>query len=382
VKKETLPAEMLACVWRGGPRVCCETVPVPPVAAGELLVRVEACGLCPTDIKKIDQELLSPPVILGHEMAGEVVACGPGAESFRGKRVALYHHVPCRACRLCELGLYSQCADYKRTGTTAGFTPAGGGWAEYVKVASRIVRGGGVVELPPGLPIETAILMEPLNTCLKCLRTVPRPLATRGADTLVVLGQGPVGLMVTALANAEGWDVWAVEPVPERQAMARRFGARQVFSPGEGLVHQLREAAGPLGPDAACAATDSQTAVNAALRAVRFGGTVVLFGHTRIGQQLTIDGGQIGKDEKRLVGSYSSSIDLNDEVCELLLAERIPWRDLVTHVFPLEDINSALDRARRPVEGSLKIAVGPPRRQNGRSESGTRAESDRKHATS
>lgn len=349
---EPLPDSMRACVWRGGPEVSCETVSVPDVAAGEILVRVEACGLCPTDIKKIDLGLVRPPVILGHEMVGRVVACGTGAEPFLGKRVALYHHVPCRACRLCALGLYSQCAGYKKTGTTAGFTPAGGGWAEYLKAAPWIVRDGGIVELPDSLPAEVAVLMEPLNTCLKCLAAVPGE-----PGMLVVLGQGPVGLMVTALAGARGWTVLAVEPVAERREIARRFGAQRVFAPGPGLVEELREAAGPLGPDAACAATDAEPAINAALRAVRFGGTVVLFGHTRLGHDLTVDGGQIGMAEKRLVGSYSSSVDLNEAVTAYLLDERLPWAGLVTHVFPLEDITRALDLARHPAGGSLKIAL-------------------------
>ena len=143
MSNKPVPADMLAAIWRGGPEVAVETVPVPEIGEGEVLVRVEACGLCPTDIKKIELGLVEPPVILGHEMAGVVVAAGQNADEFLGKRVAVYHHIPCLKCRLCELGRYSQCAGYKKTGTTAGFAPAGGGWAEYVKVSAWIVSGGG-----------------------------------------------------------------------------------------------------------------------------------------------------------------------------------------------------------------------------------------------
>ena len=354
MKETSIPVEMTGCVWRGGPRVEVERLPVPEISKGELLVQVEACGLCPTDIKKIDMGLTEPPVILGHEMAGMVVAAGIGAEQFLGKRVAVYHHVPCRNCRLCELGRYSQCAGYKRTGTSAGFTPAGGGWAEYVSVAPWIVSGGGVVEIPQWLPAKIAILMEPLNTCLKCVSGLPE-----WKGTLVILGQGPVGLMLTALTHSNGWEVFAVEPLPERQKKSLCFGAKAVFHPRDNLTAKLLEVAGPLGHDAIIAATESEEAINGSLLALRPGGTMILFAHTRMGQELKIDAGQIGVAEKQIVGSYSSSIELNSLTKEILLDNRFPWGEFVTHVFPLDEINNALALARRPEGGSLKVAVAP-----------------------
>jgi len=345
---------MCAAVWRGGSELSIEEVPVPEVRAGEVLVRVEACGICPTDIKKIDFALCQPPTIFGHETVGRVVAAGAGAGEHLGRRVALYHHVPCRRCRLCDLGLYSQCEVYKKTGTTAGFNPAGGGWAEYVRVAPWIVTGGGVVPLPEPLPAAIAILMEPLNTCLKCILTLPGE-----SGTLVILGQGPVGLMLTALARKKGWRVFAVEPQPARRATALQCGAEAVFSPEEDLAGKLQQAAPPLGPDAVIAATDNEKTINAALRALRPGGRLILFAHTRQAQEFCFDAGQVGVAEKQILGSYSSSIELNDEVRALLADENFPGRYLVTHTFPLEEINLALDLARTPRAGSLKVAVSP-----------------------
>ena len=354
MKAASVPTEMIACVWRGGPWVEVETVPVPEISRGELLIEVEACGLCPTDIKKIDMGLVRPPVILGHEMAGRVVAAGPNAEEFLGKRVAVYHHVPCMNCRLCEIGFYSQCAGYKKTGTSAGFSPAGGGWAEYFTVAPWIVSGGGVVEIPLWLPVQIAILMEPLNTCLKCIGKLP---ASKG--TVVILGQGPVGLMLTALCKSEGWQVFAVEPLADRREKSLAFGAKAVFHPREDLAARLQEMAPPLGHDVVIAATESEEAINGSLSALRPGGTMILFAHTRMGQELKIDAGQVGMAEKQIVGSYSSSIELNSLTREILLDNRFPWGEFVTHVFPLNEINSALALARGPEGGSLKVAVAP-----------------------
>lgn len=349
-----VPPDMRAAVWRGGGEVAVERVPVPAVGPGELLVRVEACGLCPTDIKKIDLALCAPPVILGHETAGAVVVAGEGRGEWLGRRVAVYHHVPCRACRFCGLRLYSQCPGYRRTGTTAGFAPAGGGWAEYVKVLPWIVDGGGVVAAPEGMPRETVILMEPVNTCLRCVRCLsPSP------GTVVILGLGPIGLMLAALAARDGWNVLAVEPLQERRIQAGRFGAGEVFAPTDDLAGRLRARCAPDGPDAVIAATEAEAAIGAGLAALRPGGALILFAHTRRGQPLTIDGGEIGMREKHITGSYSSSIDLNGAVLEALGDARVPWERLVTHVFPLGEINAALALARRPRDGSLKIAVAP-----------------------
>ena len=351
---EPVPNKMIAAVWRGGSEVEIETVPVPEIGKGELLVRVEACGLCPTDIKKIDLGLAEPPLILGHEMAGEVVAAGQGAERFFGKRVAVYHHVPCRDCLLCELGRYSQCEGYKKTGTTAGFSPAGGGWAEYVKVLPWIVSGGGVVELPKWLSAKVAILMEPLNTCLKCASVLPD-----SKGTVVILGQGPVGLMLTALTRKDGWEVIGVEPLPGRQEKSFKYGAKTVFHPEENLTEKLQEVVGPIGPDAVIATMESEGTIESSLRALRPGGTLILFAHTRMGQNLKIDAGQIGVAEKQIIGSYSSSIELNLVTRETLLDERLDWGDLVTHILSLREINRALALARHPEGDSLKIAVAP-----------------------
>jgi L-iditol 2-dehydrogenase len=219
---------------------------------------------------------------------------------------------------------------------------------------SLIVSGGGVVEIPESLPVNVAILMEPLNTCLKCTDALPD-----SKGTVLILGQGPVGLMLTALMYRDGWEVFAVEPLPERQERSLQYGAKAVFHPGNDLDENLKEIAQPLGPDAVIAATESEEAINGSLRALRPGGTLILFAHTRMGQELKIDAGQVGMAEKQVIGSYSSSIELNSLTTETLVDQQYPWEELVTHVFPLNEINQALALARQPKGDSLKVAVTP-----------------------
>src|SRR6185369_8568749 len=161
---------MRAAVYRGIGDVRIEDVPRPACGPGELLVRIACCGVCWTDLKKIDHGTVPPPRVFGHEMAGVVAEFGDGVKAFpRGARVQVYHHVPCRKCSYCRRRLYAQCPGYKRTGVTAGFEPAGGGFAEFVRVMPWIVEGGGVTFVPDGVSLDAASFLEPVNTCLKCV---------------------------------------------------------------------------------------------------------------------------------------------------------------------------------------------------------------------
>jgi L-iditol 2-dehydrogenase len=131
---------MRAGVYRGVGRVVVEQVPVPEISDGEVLFRVGACGICGTDIKKIQHGFIAPPQILGHEVAGTVVRAGRGVKFFKeGDRIVSFHHIPCGACFYCERKLFSQCPGYKKVGLTAGFEPNGGGFSEYVRAMPWIV---------------------------------------------------------------------------------------------------------------------------------------------------------------------------------------------------------------------------------------------------
>jgi L-iditol 2-dehydrogenase len=346
---------MPAAVYAGPGRIEVRTVPVPEIGPGELLVRVAACGICGTDLKKIAHGLQTPPRIYGHEFAGTVVRAGPGAPWAVGARVAVYHHVPCRTCRYCAIGAYSQCPGYRRTGTTAGFEPAGGGWAPYVRVMDWVARDG-VVAVPEGADFELASLMEPLNTCLRCLEQT----GLEGGETVLILGQGPVGLMLAQLCVLRGARVLAADLMPARRERALRYGAVAALDPAaEDVADAAREAAGSDGPDAAIVATPSGAAVRAALEAVRPAGRVMLFAQTELEQRMPLAVGEVCVWEKRVLGSYSSSIALNDEVARILFERLIPAGELITHRFGLDQIAEAIRLAENPDPATLKILIIP-----------------------
>ena len=165
-----IPKTMRAGVYRDKGVVRVEEVPVPEVGEGEVLIKVAACGICGTDIKKIFQRYVEPPQILGHELAGTVVADGPGVTKWTpGDRVMSFHHTPCGRCFYCEKRLFSQCKQYKTTGLTAGFTPNGGGFAQYVKAMPWVAERG-IVALPDNVTFEEATFIEPINTIVKAVQ--------------------------------------------------------------------------------------------------------------------------------------------------------------------------------------------------------------------
>ncbi len=172
VTMPTIPETMRAAVYRGVNDVRVETVPVPlnvdgTLGRGEVLVRIDTCGICGTDLKKIHTGSHSAPRIFGHEMAGRLRWWARAWMGFAiGDRVMAYHHIPCGTCYYCRKRTFAQCETYKKVGCTAGFAPAGGGFAEYIRVMDWIVAMGGLVKIPDDIPFEQASFIEPVNTTL------------------------------------------------------------------------------------------------------------------------------------------------------------------------------------------------------------------------
>src|SRR5271167_295581 len=220
---------MRAGVYRGKGQVVVESVPIPEIGEGELLFRVAACGICGTDIKKIHHGFVAPPQILGHELAGTVVKVGAGVTKFKaGDRVVSFHYIPCGNCFYCERKLFSQCLGYKKTGLTAGFDPSGGGFAQYVRAMPWIVERG-MISLPSDVTFEEATFVEPINTCLKAVRKA----RVAAGETVVVIGQGPIGMPLAMLAKLEGATVYTSDPLAVRRDASVRFGAKESFDPAK-----------------------------------------------------------------------------------------------------------------------------------------------------
>ena len=346
--------QMRAGVYRGKGQVVVESVPIPEIGEGEVLFRVAACGICGTDIKKIKQGFVNPPRILGHELAGTVVKTGRGVTKFKaGDRVVSFHHIPCGNCFYCEKKLFSQCETYKKTGLTAGFDASGGGFAEYVRAMPWIVERG-MILIPDGVTLEEATFVEPLNTCLKAVRKA----RVAAGETVLVIGQGPIGMPLAMLARLEGATVYTSDPMAVRREASVRFGAREAFDPLKVNVGEeiLRRTNGR-GADAVLLAAPNASLVPEALAMTRPGGRVLLFAHNDPVLQLTFPAAAVGIEEKEILGSYSASVDDQEEAAALVFERKLPLREMISHRFPLERIAEALELAAHPKEDTLKVVI-------------------------
>jgi len=348
---------MQAAVYLGQGRVEVRSLPVPAIEAGEVLVRVESCGVCHTDLKKIEHDLLPPPRIYGHETAGVVAACGAGVSKFQpGDRVVVFHHIPCKSCFYCDRRLYAQCATYKKVGITAGYEAAGGGFAQYVRVMDWIVERG-VERIPAGVSFDQACWVEPVNTCLKATEMLRPP----PDDVVAVLGQGPIGLIFTMLLRRMGVKVWATDTIPYRRELSRSFGASALDS-RDNVELQLKDATEGRGADAVILATNARGLVEQALKLSRPGAKILLFAQTSAAEPIECSGAEICVGERVMLGSYSSDVDLQSEAARLVFSGELPLESLISDRLPLTEIQQAIRKAQHPGERSLKVVIHPQER--------------------
>ena len=350
-----IPATMLAAVYRGVNDVRMETVPVPKIGAGEMLVRVHSCGVCGTDLKKISTGSHSAPRIFGHETSGVVAAVGEGVQNYRlGDRVMVFHHIPCRQCFYCQSKTFAQCATYKKVGCTAGFEASGGGFAEYVRVMDWIVEHG-TVRIPDGVSFEQACFVEPVNTCMKGIEA----LRLRQGETVLAIGQGPIGIILSVLAQRAGARLITSDLYPERLRIGSSFGLDLTIDASRtNVIERVRELTQGRGADAVILAVGGNSLIRTAMDAARPGGRVLLFAQTQHGEAV-IDPAAICVDEKTLVGSYSASVDLQEESVRFVMNREMDLEQLVSHRFALPQSPQALHLAANPQPSSMKIMIQP-----------------------
>ncbi len=352
---QSIPATMLAAVYRGINDVRLETVPVPAIAAGELLLRVHTCGVCGTDLKKIATGSHSAPRIFGHETSGVVVAVGAHVRNFQpGDRVVVFHHIPCRQCYYCRHKTFAQCPTYKKVGCTAGFEPSGGGFAEYVRVMDWIVEQG-TVRIPDGVSFQQACFVEPVNTCMKGIEA----LRLQPGETVLSIGQGPIGIILSVLARRAGATVITSDLYPERLRISKSLGFdRTIDASQQEAVRSVREQTEGRGADVVILAVGNNALIRSAMDAARPGGRVLLFAQTQRGE-VVVDPAAICVDEKALVGSYSASVDLQEESVRFVMNREMDLEKLISHRFPLQEGASALALAAHPQPASMKVVIQP-----------------------
>ncbi len=348
---------MKAQVLRGVNQLSYEEVPLPELESDEVLVQVKVVGLCQSDIKKIRYPLYEPPRIFGHETAGVISATGADVKGWQaGQRVIVLHHIPCMHCDYCFNESYSMCDVYKNITTTAGFTPSGGGFAEYVKVPGHIVRNGGLMEIPSSITFEQASFVEPTNCCMKAVKKAQ----IQPGQTVLVTGAGPIGLMFIMLVNYLGARAIATDLLPSRIEKALSVGATAAFDARDPeLTQKVQAATNGMGVDVSLLAVPSDKAFFQALDCTRKGGKILFFAEFPDELEIPINPNVIYRREIDLMGSYSSSYRLQKLSADIVFNRRIDVEALVSDRYPLSELNAAVEQAIKPGADTYKILIYP-----------------------
>ncbi len=341
---------MKACIFQGPGAIVVESRPVPSPGPGELLLRMQAAGICQSDIRVYRGEKQARAgVIPGHEIVGAVEALGEGVEGFSaGQRVAVCPIIACGRCYYCVRGLRNRCPQR----ITLGYEEDGG-LAEYALVPAAIVALGHVFPVPESLPSDTATLMEPLACVLNSLESC----RLQPGGSLVLLGAGPMGLLHLLLARALGAATVIVsEPRSERREQARRLGATAALDPQrDDLKAAVLEASGGLGADAVVVTTGAAELVVPALALARRQGVVNLFAGFPPGSAVQFDPNAIHYSEVALVGSQNATPDQYRRALQLLTLMPLA-AELNTHAFPIEDGRKAYE-SRLGMDGLKSLVI-------------------------
>ncbi|MEW5946412.1 MAG: zinc-dependent dehydrogenase, partial [bacterium] len=326
-----------------------EDMPVPSVGPGELLVRVEAGGICGSDVMEWYRRH-RVPLVLGHEIAGVVAAAGDGVERLKpGDRVSASHHVPCNACRYCLAGAHTVCDTLRAT----SFDP--GGFAEFVRVPALNARFG-VYPLPDGVTFEEATFIEPLA----CVLRAQRKAGVAPGRSVLVLGSGIAGILHVHLARALGASPVAATDVADfRLRAAARLGADAVFHASDDVPSRFREINGGFLADVVVVCTGALPALQQALRSVERHGVVIFFAPADQGASLALPFNELfWRNDVTLTTSYAASPADHFAALELIGSRRVNVREMITHRLPLAEARLGFQLTAAAAE-SLKVVIEP-----------------------
>ncbi len=342
--------EMRVAMYYGNEDVRLETMPVPEIGPGEVLMKVEASGICGSDVMEWYRRD-KVPLVLGHEVAGTSVEVGPGVEKYKiGDRIVAAHHVPCNTCEYCHHDHHTAC------GTLQGgtnFHP--GGFAEFVRLPEINVDRG-VFRIPDEVSFEEATFAEPLA----CVIRGQNKLNMAPGKSVMVIGAGISGLLHVALARARGAGTIVAADISEyRLDQALRLGADEAVMSDEGLAEKLIEANGGRKAQSVVACTGAMPAVKAALEVVDKGGTVLFFAPTGQGKTFPFSINDIfWKKEVTLTTTYAAAPADHTAALDLIRVGAVPVSDMITHRLGLADIQKGFDLVAKGGE-SIKVIIFP-----------------------
>lgn len=344
---------MMANVYHGPGDLRFESIPIPKVGSGDLLIRVERSSVCASDVRVFKGEKKAEPgTVLGHEFVGEIVKMGEGVEGFSiGDKVTVYPVVFCGSCFYCQVGRQNMCVNRKTFGYDYN-----GAFAEYVLVPSKLVRLGNVVKVPEGVSLEEAALTEPLGCSINGVAV----LNLEVGESLLIIGAGPMGLMLLSVARCSGVGKLIVSEVDEdRRKLARRLGADVVVNPlEESLVERVLNETDGLGVDAAILSVGASSVVEEALKALRKEGRINLFAGFPLGSKTCLDLNLIHYKMLHVTASQNAPLMVFKSALRMIAEGKIDLKPLITDRLPLSEVKHAIGR-RIELKGLKPIIMNP-----------------------
>jgi L-iditol 2-dehydrogenase len=326
-----------------------EEVPRPKIGEGELLLRVEASGICGSDVMEWYRKDRTP-LVLGHEISGRVEEIGEGLEIYKkGNRIACSHHVPCGKCQYCLDGHESVCDTLRKT----NFDP--GGFCEFVRLAAINVEHG-VYPLPDEVSFEEATFIEPLA----CVIRGQRLAGIRSGLRVLVVGSGIAGLLHIHLARVMGAGIIvATDIVGYRLKQAKRFGADEIFLAKDYTPEHLRRINDGSLADLVIICTGAEEAIKQGLESVERAGTVLFFAPTDKDVTIPLSINKLfWRNERRLISSYAGSPQDHREALELIRSKKLALNEMITHRLSLSETGLGFKLVQEAKE-SIKVIVYP-----------------------
>ncbi|MEK6715790.1 MAG: alcohol dehydrogenase catalytic domain-containing protein [Candidatus Omnitrophota bacterium] len=321
----------------------------PKIGKGEVLVQVEASGICGSDVMEWYRKD-RVPLVLGHEIAGCIVEAGEGVTGFKvGDRVAVSHHVPCYNCDYCRNGYHTVCDTLRKT----NFEP--GGFAEYVRVPNINVQYGTYL-LPDSVSYELATFIEPLACVLRAQRVAN----IKPAQSILVIGSGIAGILHIHLAARLGaGNIIATDICQWRLKKAKDLGADATLDAKDYSVEKLRELNCGKLADVVMLCTQASSAIRQAFLSVERSGTIVFFAPTDKDREVQLPVNELfWRAERKLVSSYAGSPQDHLDALELIKLGRLELEGMITHRLPFKDIGLGFKLVAEAGE-SLKVIIKP-----------------------
>ena len=321
----------------------------PQLTSGDILVQMQACGICGSDLEKVFGQYGQPSMRLGHEPSGVILNVGSDVTEFKkGDRVFTHHHVPCYDCHYCNHGNETMCQKYYET----NLSPCG--LSEEYVVPAWNVSHGGVLKISDSLSYQEAAMIEPLACCVRAWAKF----SYREGDSAAIFGVGPTGMMHVMLAHAKKFSkIFCFDVNDFRLDFAKKFNITESISfMDENRKQKILDNTDGLGVDVAIVATSSLKALDDAIDVVRKGGTVMMFGVPSKGAKMDLDMSKIYSKEITLVTSYAASDSDTKEALDLIESSQIDVKQLITHTYTISESQKAFDHARTG-ENAMKIII-------------------------